>query len=199
MKLTRLDIERVNLWTKWAEGHFIVIPTNIGWTPNRTVAIMGCGLAEQAAKRFPALKEWYGSVCYATRHMTPVIEFGSQRILMFPTKPLNRDAPELSYRQDASLPQIARSMMSLLWWLDLELEDQRSCEGDGGMTYDDNRFQDDTRIYMPMVGTGAGNLSVTDVVPLLLDILNNAAVPSVRRRFAFADMKKLEPQERKMK
>lgn len=72
-----------DLWTVHAEGAWIAITTN-GMTRRDGTAVMGAGLAKQAAVRFPALPGLLGShLQQSGNHLATWPAF---RLITFPTK-----------------------------------------------------------------------------------------------------------------
>lgn len=135
-----LEIED-DIWAYWPHA-WIAIPTNIGWT-DVGMNIMGVGLAKQAADRCPDLPLWYGSWCKTFGEATPVMANREHCIVLFPTKPLDANKPNLSWKQPSSLGLIERGLKQLV-----ELDIQ----GD---------------VMVPLLGCGAGRLIPSEVVPLM--------------------------------
>lgn len=131
-----------DLWKHWRAGFKVVVTTNIGWDPRTRRNNMGAGMALQAALKFPELPEWYGRFCRATYPLTPVIEHPTHRLIFLPVKPLlNRNNPEISWDQEASLPLVESGL-------------QRLALHKG-------------QIALGLPGCGNGGLSLAEVVPLL--------------------------------
>lgn len=138
-----------DLWD-YAPTHWLVIPTNIGWTRDGR-NVMGRGVAKQAAERVPALAQWYGELC-RRRGAATAVAFNRwtisadevYKLLLFPVKPLNLAAPWLSWQNRADLELIKRStkLLSLA----------------GTML---------TPVALPLVGCGNGGLVQEDVLPIL--------------------------------
>lgn len=147
-----------NIWDL-RESHWLVIPTNAGWNAaGRNV--MGRGLARQAAARYPVLPWLYGKVCRDTAYsQTPDESFApmpfmvwspdeSPGLILFVTKPVNKDAPQLSWQRKSDLGAIRASCEMLAQWLKLPPELG-------------------TLIAMPLVGCGNGGLQESEVLPVL--------------------------------
>ncbi len=82
-----------NLWDFHRDGKWIVIPTN-GIINSRGDAVMGAGLAKQAAEHFPTLPHLLG---IALREQGNIChQFGSFRIMTLPTKYHWRDSSDLT-------------------------------------------------------------------------------------------------------
>lgn len=128
-------------WLDREEGFEVVIPTNIGWKSDGS-NVMGAGLAKQAAKRYPGIAGWYGSICQACGPHTPVVIHEEHPLIFFPVKPLNYDEPHLSWRYKASHNLIRRSLDQLA---SLRLG----------------------HFAIPMVGCGNGGLDEQDVYPMI--------------------------------
>jgi len=127
---------------------FLVVPTNCGWT-REGHNVMGAGVARLAAHDDPSLPMWYGAWCKQFAddpNGVPVVSRG--RFILFPTKPLNRNAPWLSWQRKSDLVTIERSLQSLRRW--------KRPEGNK-----------DIKILMPLVGCGSGGLKEAQVMPLL--------------------------------
>jgi len=130
--------------------HLKVIPTNVGWRKDGA-NVMGRGLAKQAEGRYPGLAEWYGGAC---QKMTsgPRIHL-YEDLILFPVKPLNEDAPWLSWRSEASLEVIEKSAQQLARLARI--------------------FHLAGEIAVPLVGCGNGRLKEEDVLPILERYLND--------------------------
>ena len=126
-----------NIWGFHDQG-WIVIPVN-GAVKNNGEAIMGAGLAKQAATRFPELSKELGS--WITDSGSNVYWHGVEtHIITFPTK--HRD-----WRADSCLGMIDESAWKLGKW-------NEPASGD---------------IYLPRLGCGerTGRLQWKDVRPVL--------------------------------
>lgn len=128
---------------------FIVIPTNLGYTKDGK-NVMGRGLALVVKNKHKSIDLWYGKVC-KERHLNKddrhICLVSNLRMIFFATKPLNREYPHLSWKQDSSLETIEKSCKELKEMLDTILEPRT--------------------IYIPYVGCGNGNLDKSLVVPIL--------------------------------
>jgi hypothetical protein len=125
---------------------------------------MGRGLAKQAAKRFPELPAIYGKICRDTAYSkTPDGSFapmpfvawsrgsslfgGDQPgLILFVVKPLNKDAPHLSWARPADLGAIEASCQCLVDWM---------------------VTMHKPLVAIPLVGCGAGGLDSSTVMPVL--------------------------------
>lgn len=138
----------------------LVVPTNIGWTRGGENP-MGRGVALEAMRREPTLARWYGALCKRNGAQTQVVLWReSLTFILFPTKPLNIKAPQLSWRNPASLTLIERSLLQLSL---LPLDDG-------------------THVFLPLVGCGNGGLSEDAVMPLLHKYLNDRFTLVVEER-----------------
>lgn len=137
-----------NIWDHH-DDCLIVIPTNIGWKSTGE-NVMGAGLAAQAATRYEELPRWYGKFCKKHCSDTPVTLYDERRLILFPTKPLNRDFPWLSWQSKSNLFLIERSLKELV-------EIQKS-----------NPVR---KIVVPYVGCGNGQLPKRVIAPLLTKYL----------------------------
>lgn len=145
-----MRIEVGDIWDKHDEGYWIVIPTNCE-VDSKGFAIMGAGLALQAAQRFPSLKYKLGTAL-VTRGTSvsgnSVIGFHELRLICFPT-----------WSESSDLELIERGIRRLydIIWSFAPLP-----------------------IYMPKIGCGLGGLKWEDVEPKL-DILKNYVIIIDRR------------------
>lgn len=150
-----MDIRSGDIWD-WQEAGILVIPTNIGWNTSGA-AVMGAGLAADAALRFPDLKIWYGAECRKLKHATPPLPWPDAteacRLILFPTKRLNERLPHYSWRDNASLELIERGLVDLALL---------------GETLPGTR-----KIVVPMLGTGCGHLKEASVRMLMEEHLEN--------------------------
>lgn len=85
-----------DLWDFHANGEWIAIPTN-GVTRSNGEAVMGAGLAKQAAERFPDLPQWLGAHIHQCGNVPHA--FPSIRLLALPTKSHWRDKSDLQLIQ----------------------------------------------------------------------------------------------------
>jgi hypothetical protein len=91
-----MRIEHGDLWSYHQQGYWVVIPTNCQRRPDGT-AVMGAGLALQAAKRYPCLSWTYGQEL--RRGGQYRLEPGD-RLVLLPTK---------RHWKDPSDPELIRS------------------------------------------------------------------------------------------
>lgn len=133
--------ERGNLWD-YEKTHYLVIPTNIGWTKDGK-NVMGRGLALQAAKRYPYLAKWYGLWCQERKERTPVLVYREGPLILFPVKPLDQAHPSFSWKKKADLGLIERSAKELA------------------------AVKVDRPVAVSMVGCGNGGLEMSLVRPIL--------------------------------
>lgn len=136
-----------DLWDNFP-AELVVIPVNIGWKSTGE-AVLGAGVAKQAADRFPELPRWWGFQCQRFRENTPVTLHKDYRLILFPTKPMDMDRPWLSWKSDADSKLLWRSAAQLAAFC----------------------FTDDT-VSIPLVGCGHGKLSPELVLPILKTFLN---------------------------
>jgi len=137
-----------NIWQFHSIGRVIVIPTNAGWK-NSGENVMGRGLARDAAQMFPELPIIYGAFCQAYQ---PHQYFKEYRLICVPSKGLNKKKPQLSWKQPSDIFIITESLM----WLEEHA----------------NEFSN-TSVYVPVLGTGNGELEREPVVELMNELLKN--------------------------
>lgn len=127
---------------------YIVIPTNIGWKADGT-NVMGRGLARLVASRYPKLPADYGAACKLQGEKAKCVVWAGPdvNLILFPVKPLNKEAPHMSWKSPASLEIIERSAKNLA--------------GLGEV------LPGDLPIAVPAVGCGNGGLDWSDVKPIL--------------------------------
>lgn len=138
-----------DIWS-FHPASYVVIPTNIGYT-KEGANVMGAGVAKQAAAKFPGLADWYGSMCQRYGAATPVITVVQRHLILFPVKPLNPEAPWLSWKFYASLELIKRSAAEL----------------------EATEFMDGEEVAVPLVGCGNGKLKESSVFPILRRYLSH--------------------------
>lgn len=146
-----LKIIRGDLWDYHPEN-WCIITTNIGWN-REGKNIMGTGVAKQAALRYPELPYWYGAKCQQFEENIGVEPYrgpdNTARLLMFPTKSLNEQAPHLSWQKDSTLKRIEQSLKNMMLNIDTMMVLLNS------------------PVYMPPPGCGNGKLELEQVYPLL--------------------------------
>lgn len=136
-------IESGDLWVKHQDGHHIVIPINQE-RKNNGLAVMGSGLAHEAAVQFPQLPFWLGEQLRQVHwHGSRCYWHEDYRLIMFPTKAKWREPSTLSLIK-ASCSGLLKIVGSLEW-------NQRTT----GL------------VYMPKLGCGCGRLNWNEVRPAL--------------------------------
>lgn len=133
---------RGNLWTFHDQGHWVCILTN-GIVKADGTAVMGAGVAKQAADRFPDLPRLYGVALKEFGHH--VDYWDCFKLFVFPTKHHWQDPADLKL-----IEQSARELMQQL-----------------------NEDDFTGPIYLPRPGTGLGGLDwesqVKSVIAPILD------------------------------
>lgn len=150
-KADRPAFVKGDLWEFHKQGYWVVVTTNIGWKKDHS-NVMGAGVAKQAAYRFPDLPEWYGDLCVKYKDGIGICLYNEGKLIMLPTKPLNRAAPHLSWQGNSSLPLIESGLQELV--AVVETEKLR-------------------RVALSYPGCGNGGLDVKVVKPLLTKYLNS--------------------------
>lgn len=153
-----------NIWDSSLDT-IIVIPTNIGWN-RRGNAIMGVGLAKQAADKYSVLTISYGRFCRSLGHLPEYDYFPDSgklllykeydykhKLLLFPTKTLSTN-PSLSWKQKSDIDLIENGFLAIKGWYKK-----------------DKGFKE--KISFPMVGCGAGELNEEQVMPLFEKYFGN--------------------------
>jgi hypothetical protein len=147
-----------NIWDLAQVDDAVVIPTNIGWTTSGH-NIMSAGLAKDLKFKFPWITWEYGQFCKTWQKETPVnwIDLKVRAIIspfrflvLFPTKPLNKEHPWLSWKNKSSLDLI-----------------ERSCKQLQDITKDIFISAGVQRVLVPLVGCGNGGLEKSDVVSIM--------------------------------
>jgi hypothetical protein len=142
-----------DIWDHWFAGNWIVITTNVGWKSDGTNP-MGAGIAKKAAELVPGLARWYGDHCQKERENTGVALFLPARLVLFPTKAFNPEAPHLSWKAKSNIDLIKRSAEQLQ-----QLRKEMS-----------------NVVGLPMVGCQNGGLSPDVVMPALAERLDDSFV-----------------------
>lgn len=141
-----LDFVCSDIWN-FHPRSWIVIPTNLGWRANGT-AVMGAGLAKQAQDRYNELDSWYGSLIRHFDGEQTIAANIDHRLVMVPTKPLNRERPYLSFRAKSTKEFVEQSIINLVQFV----------EGSDLFNGQD--------VYLPLLGCGLGGMSKGEVIPL---------------------------------
>lgn len=134
-----------DIW-EYHQAHWVVITTDIGWKKDGSNP-MGRGIAKDAAYLYPDLPVWYGAKCKKYAEKLMVLPHLKSRLILFPTKPLDRAQPWSSWRQDSSIDLIKKSVRELILVAD--------------------HLKPDNEIVVPMVGCQNGRLSTDMVIPIL--------------------------------
>lgn len=125
-----------------------VISTNLGWRKDGR-NVMGRGVALVASQLYPGLADWYGRQCQKmAENGKPTLAI-YEDLILFPVKPLNVQAPWLSWQQKADLVLI-QDMAQQLQSLELHQP-----------------------IGLPLVGCGNGGLDPAEVMAILMDVLDD--------------------------
>ena len=141
---------RGNIWDYYDKGNWVVITTN-GVVKANGEAVMGKGIALQAAKRFPLLPSLLGKKIMAIG--SGVFNFTDYRLITFPTKQ--------DWRKDSDVDLIRLSADKLVFltrWL------ARSGYFE---------FSSIFPLYMTRPGCGSGGLDWKDVKPILEKVLDD--------------------------
>ena len=137
-----------DIWSSRFDACLRVVPVNLGWKANGE-NVMGRGVAQQAAKRYPDLPIWYGRRCEFMARDGDTRLFRYCGLLLFPVKPLDAIAPHLSWRQSADLGLVEKSTRQLA------------------------SIPMSKRVTLPLVGCGNGGLDPRDVLPVLAKYLTD--------------------------
>ncbi len=143
-----------DIWELADEGCDALVITTNGFVRNDGRAVMGRGIAEQAAKRYPKLQaelgrclRTYGNHCFVFSGYNPNYD-----IITFPVKPVFGPSREPGWMSKAELPLIEQSARELL-----------------GIT----KRYDWIDVLLPRPGCGYGGLNWRDVRPTLRGILDD--------------------------
>jgi len=183
-----------DIWHVATRQDVVVIPVNLGWRGDGR-AVMGAGIARQAAARFPGLAAAYGAELRGHYWARLVGRIGGtpagrapdlalvepmgpiykpvtrlcKGLVLFPVKPLNPLEPWRSWMSPASLELIQRGLPTLraagLQWA----EDSRALT------------------LLPLIGCGHGGLDPAVVVPMLESELLEDCFVLVKEPVADAD------------
>lgn len=165
-----------DIWELVMKTDAVVIPTNIGWRNNGT-NVMGRGLARDASRRWHELPAVYGDFCQRYGAVTPIMMFRPpnnrwcRMLLLLPVKPLNREQPYLSWRQEASLQLIEHHVQALANFA------TQYAETDGSTPFN---CDNPSRILVPTLGCGNGGLDEALVLPVLKRYLDAPCFYHVR-------------------
>lgn len=131
--MNKNDVLSRNIWDFHNPG-YVVIPTNVGWKTNGE-NVMGRGIALEAKARCPNIAMEYGLWC--REHGSKMFVSDDMRLICLPSKPLNIQHPNMSWR-DRSDEGICRQSYEQLLTYALN----------NGTIY----------IYCPLLGGGNGGL-----------------------------------------
>lgn len=137
---------RGNLWRFHRDGAWIVVPTN-GSVRRDGYAVMGRGVAAQAAQRFPTLQATLGGLLMSRGNH--VIALPAWRFFTYPVK--------ARWMERATVRLIDGSAREL----------QERVETDSTIPLP---------VYLPWVGCGNGGLSWDSIRPILLPLLDDRFV-----------------------
>lgn len=143
------NIVQGSIWDFVGQG-YIVIPTN-GEIKKNGEAVMGAGLAKEAALRYPDLPARLGTRLKIWNH---VCYFPDHQILTFPTKHHWRDKSDINLIMQSAV-QLAKDIETF--------------------RYQQRAF----RFFMPQVGCGLGGLKWDDVYAKIGPILSDSTITFV--------------------
>lgn len=144
-----MNVIEQDIWKRWDAKQTIIVPTN-GSITSRGLAVMGRGVAKQAADRFANLREMLAA--HLRENGNVPCGFPNQNIITFPVK--------REWHQYASLELIKASAVLLVKIIDLH----------PGIK----------PVAMPKIGCGNGGLCWKDVVePVIEPILGGGYVEIV--------------------
>ena len=132
-----------NLWDFHSKGHFIGITTN-GDINSRGQAVMGRGIAKQAATRYPDLPYQLAKLIKTTGATSVVHPFFAERFVSIQVK--------YHWNEQADLALIENSCRELVYYLGIW------------------HFP---KLYLPRPGCGNGGLDWAIVRPAIAPILDN--------------------------
>ncbi len=132
----------------------VVVTTNQGWNA-KGQNVMGRGIAKEAKLKYPDLPREYGEFCRFAQENSGVKFFPNYNVICFPTKPLNKEFPYLSWKSNSSLDLIEASLSGLVTLVNLFEK--------AGVPFD--------KVCLPPPGCGNGNLNLYEVMPLLTKYL----------------------------
>jgi len=121
-----------NIWVYHKLKRIIVIPTNVGWKANGD-AIMGAGLAKEIPVLYPHIVKSYGAKCKSAEIY---VYYPNERLILVPSKPLDKNQPWLSWKQEADYRTVEKSLK----WLEQNAEEFNGT------------------VYVPLIGCGNGRL-----------------------------------------
>ncbi len=133
---------RGDLWAYVEQGKWVTITTN-GEITRSGLAVMGWGVAKEAARRFPGLRVALANQLRVYGNHVHI--FPNERMLTFPVKE--------SWREAASWELIQRSAGELVEMVD--------------------KWVSITEVYLVRPGCGAGRLEWRQVKPLLAPVLDD--------------------------
>ena len=102
-----------NIWRLAYPEDWIVIPTSVGWNKYGEAVMGGPNINGQARALFPELPFWYGQQCQMMGD-SQVLPWEEGRLILFPTKSLNRRKPHLSWKNFVSHETVAISLRQLV-------------------------------------------------------------------------------------
>jgi hypothetical protein len=140
-----------DIWDLYNKGYYLIVPSNIGWT-NKKHNVMGAGIAKDVKIKFPHIPVKYGPECQLLGFNIGITVYTLERLIMFPTKPLNIKKPHLSWQGNSTLLQIENSCKHLYTHVDEITK---------------HRYIKNFDIAMPLVGCGNGGLKPDKVMPIL--------------------------------
>ena len=127
-----------NIWSYWQDGYVVVIPTNLQVRRNGT-AVMGAGLALQAAENFPGLDFEYGiHLLSIDNNDNGSLYISHAALFLLPTKNHWKDGSDISL--------IENGLRVLVKWY--------------------NNQETKPSVALPRLGCGLGGLKWEEVKPL---------------------------------
>ncbi len=138
-----------DLWDFHEEGNWIVVTTNTVVKKNGE-AVMGAGIAGDAASRFPDLPKLYGKFLLSSHEKSGVALVPAIRLILFPTK--------YDWKDDSNLDLIKKNAGSLVD----RVAESKALTNAPIM-----------HVYLPPPGCGLGRRKWEEVEPIISPILDD--------------------------
>lgn len=139
-----------DLWDFLHLNHWVVVTTNTVVKKNGK-AVMGSGIAKDAADRFPHLPKAYGTYLKAAAERSDIAVIPLIGLVLFPTK--------YNWSDPSDLELIRKNAVQLA---------NRFAEHN--ILHHENPI---SRVFLPPIGTGLGSLNWQDVEKVLSSILDD--------------------------
>lgn len=145
-------------WAASTKKHGLVVPFSICWRQDGR-CVMGAGLAQQTARRWPALQHELGALCQKAGNGTPIIvkqvKKWCSHLFLLPIRELNKEQVHLGWRGPIAPGIIEARLRSMQRYVDVHARNEASDKIPADKiivpTLEDELPQDEASLFIHLV------------------------------------------------